>query len=297
MDAPVPLILARAARRRRARRARPARARAPAMLGALVLAPVDPRLPHLRLRPGPAAARPPVAGGRRARSAAVVVAGGAGACSFDRRPAWLPVAAVGDAAVPRADRLGRLDGEPARAALPRGRRRRAGLRGAAAAPAASAPSAAARPGALEWALAALPGALRAPVRATPTTSTTRWRTSSSSTSRSRCCSRCSRASRGRRALARVCLGVLVVLALALVGDRLRRVRDAPPVPEPEGHRLQPARGLLPRQLAVLRPEHLRALPGDRDARCSSAWLLWARAPARRRRRRAACSRCCGAGWC
>ena len=60
------------------------------------------------------------------------------------------------------------------------------------------------------------------------------------------------------------------------GRRLRRVRHAPPAPEPEGHRLQPARGLLPRQLAVLRPEHLRALPGPRDDRCSSAWLLWAR---------------------
>ena len=49
------------------------------------------------------------------------------------------------------------------------------------------------------------------------------------------------------------------------GRRLRRVRDAPPVPQPEGHRVQPARGLLPRQLAVLRPQHLRALPRDRDA--------------------------------
>ncbi len=47
------------------------------------------------------------------------------------------------------------------------------------------------------------------------------------------------------------------------GDRLRRVRHPPPVPQPEGHRVQPARGLLPGQLAVLRPEHLRPVPGDR----------------------------------
>ena len=97
-------------------------------------------------------------------------------------------------------------------------------------------------------------------------------------------------------LARVCLGVLVVLALALVGRGLRRVRDAPPVPQPEGHRLQPARGLLPGQLAVLRPQHLRALPGHRDAPARRAGCCGPGASARSWPGRC-CSRCCGAGWC
>ena len=65
-------------------------------------------------------------------------------------------------------------------------------------------------------------------------------------------------------------------------DRLRRVRDAPPVPQPEGDRLQPAAGLLPGQLALLRPEHLRALPRDRDA---ARRRVAAVGPARARRRR------------
>ena len=97
-------------------------------------------------------------------------------------------------------------------------------------------------------------------------------------------------------LARVCLGVLVVLALALVGRRLRRVRDAPPVPQPEGHRVQPARGLLPGQLAVLRPQHLRALPRDRDAPARRRGCCGRAASARSWPARC-CSPCCGAGWC
>ena len=107
----------------------------------------------------------------------------------------------------------------------------------------------------------------------------------------------SRGSRGRRGWRVACLGVLVVLALAFVGDRLLRVRDAPPAAEPEGHRLQPGRGLLPRQLAVLRPEHLRALPRARDDRARRRAAL-GEAPARRDRRgRRARWSCSGAGWC
>ena len=64
-------------------------------------------------------------------------------------------------------------------------------------------------------------------------------------------------------IAAASLGVLSGLAAGARGDRLRRVRDAPPAAEPEGDRLEPGRGLLPRQLAVLRPEHLRPLPGRR----------------------------------
>ncbi len=77
--------------------------------------------------------------------------------------------------------------------------------------------------------------------------------------------------------------------------RLRRVRAQVAVPEPEGGRGQPVRQLLPRQLAVLRPEHLRALPGARDDRASTTVVLWS---ARRREMRWSarrCSRGCSAG--
>ena len=78
-------------------------------------------------------------------------------------------------------------------------------------------------------------------------------------------------------------------------DRLRRVRPQVAVPEPEGGRGEPVRQLLPRQLAVLRPEHLRALPGARDDRGDDR-----RAVESRRREIAArggsCSRGCSAGW-
>ena len=274
MDAPVPLILA-ALLAAGALVARAPRARAAAMLGALVLAPVilgfhiadSDQVQPLRDHPSLA-----VAGAVGAVVALAVLA-----VLFDRRPGVAAGGRRGDAALPRADRLGRLDGQPARAALPRRRGRRAGLRRAAAAPAGSAaerrPS---RPGALEWALAAslalyaiqasLLGRLRPragerrlllrPLRAAVRARGARGVDAAAGARRASACSSC--------------------LALALVGRRLRRVRDAPPVPQPEGHRLQPARGLLPGQLAVLRPQHLRALPGDRDARCSSAWLLWAR---------------------
>ena len=126
----------------------------------------------------------------------------------------------------------------------------------------------------------------------PTTRRPR-RTSRSSTSRSaavRAAARCAldaRAAarlprRGRRAGGRV------------RGDRLRRVLPQDAVPEPEGGRGEPVRQLLPGQLAVLRPEHLRALPGARDARASRPSSCGAR------RRRdvllgAACSRGCSAG--
>src|SRR5262249_15924074 len=49
-------------------------------------------------------------------------------------------------------------------------------------------------------------------------------------------------------------------------DRLLGVRDAPAAAEPEGDRLQPGRGVLPGHLAVLRSEHLRALPRAGDDR-------------------------------
>ncbi|CAA9515546.1 MAG: hypothetical protein AVDCRST_MAG53-3005, partial [uncultured Solirubrobacteraceae bacterium] len=51
----------------------------------------------------------------------------------------------------------------------------------------------------------------------------------------------------------------------LRGRRLRRVRDAHAAAQPQGHLLQPVRGVLPGQLALLRPEHLRPLPRAGDA--------------------------------
>ena len=74
-------------------------------------------------------------------------------------------------------------------------------------------------------------------------------------------------------------GALVVLALVFAGDRLLGVRDAPPAAQPEGDRVQPGRGVLPRQLAVLRPEHLRALPGAGDARAGGGAAVGASARA------------------
>ena len=282
MDAPVPLILA-ALLAAGALVARGPRARAAAMLGALVLAPVilgfhiadSDQVKPLRDHPSLA-----VAG---AVGAVVVLA--VLAVLFDRRPSWLPVAAAATLPfrVPIAS-----GGSTANLLVPlylvvaAGARWPTPCRGW---PGGSAPRAAAPPGrssgrwppawpstasspatpadfghALEnvvffYVPFALLFALVARVAWTPK-------------------------------LARVCLGVLVVLALALVGRRLRRVRDAPPVPQPEGHRLQPARGLLPGQLAVLRPQHLRALPGDRDAPARGVAAVGA-PPARGRGGRAA----------
>ena len=67
-------------------------------------------------------------------------------------------------------------------------------------------------------------------------------------------------------LAGRCLLVLLVLAAAFVGIGFVEYAQTGAAAEPEDHQLQPVRVLLPRQLAVLRPEHLRALPRHRDAR-------------------------------
>ena len=62
-----------------------------------------------------------------------------------------------------------------------------------------------------------------------------------------------------------CLAILAGLALVFVGVGFYEYADAPGPAEPEGHQRERVRVVLPRQLAVLRPEHLRPLPGDRDA--------------------------------
>ena len=78
--------------------------------------------------------------------------------------------------------------------------------------------------------------------------------------------RAARAVGGRRSLARRCLAVLVALALVFAASASSSTRRSRAAAQPEGHRLQPVRVLLPGQLAVLRPEHLRALPRRRDDR-------------------------------
>ena len=78
--------------------------------------------------------------------------------------------------------------------------------------------------------------------------------------------------------------------------RLRRVRDALAAAQPEGDRLQRARGVLPGQLALLRPEHLRPLPLARDARARRGAALGA-AAARRAARGRSCWPCSGAASC
>ena len=257
------------------------RVRGAAMLGALVLIPVLLLSDIWNNSQVRAAARP--AGAARPRAAAAaLVAVGVAAWVFDRRPALLPLAAA--AALPfrvpiesggqTANLLVPLYLVVAAGALafavPRLRGRRPARRVAAAA--------------ARWS-----GCCSAPSRCTPCRRPTPT-TSAKALEKRRLLLRPVRAAvraaavrcAGRVELARRCLGVLVALALVFSARRVRRVRDAHAAPQPEGHRLQPVRELLPGQLPVLRPQHLRALPRHRDACCWSAVLLWTRAPAGRR---------------
>ncbi len=63
-----------------------------------------------------------------------------------------------------------------------------------------------------------------------------------------------------------CLAVAVGARGRVRGDRLRRVRPQAAVPEPEGGGGRPVRQLLPGELALLRPEHLRPFPRAGDDR-------------------------------
>ena len=100
----------------------------------------------------------------------------------------------------------------------------------------------------------------------------------------------------RRAGRSAASGITVALALSLRRDRLLGVPGARAALEPEGDRVEPVRELLPRQLAVLRPEHLRPLPGAGDGRARRAAAV-AAAPARHRDHARSSSPCCGAAWC
>ena len=71
---------------------------------------------------------------------------------------------------------------------------------------------------------------------------------------------------------------------SLRGGRRRRVRE-PPAPLPDRAERQPA--LLPSQLALLRPQHLRSLPGADDGARGGCADVGGEAPRRRPRHRAA----------
>ena len=231
------------------------------MLGALVLTPVllvaeiwnSPQIESVRDRPPLALAPRRVGAGARGRAR---VADGAPARAARR-------AGARGAAVPGPGRGRRLDREPARAALRRDRRRRAGVARAAAAArhAGDARGALGRAGVAAGRLVVL-YALQSAY-----------------------------SDDSAKALEQVVFfyvpfALLFALLRDLSGrrggspgparaarararvrrDRLLGVPDARAAAEPEGHRLQPGRGVLPRQLAVLRPQHLRALPGAGDDR-------------------------------
>ena len=291
MDAPVPLILA-ALLAAGALVAPGPRARAAAMLGALVLAPVilgfhiadSDQVKPLRDHPSLA-----VAGAVGAVVALAVLA-----LLFDRRPSWLPVAAAATlpfrvpiasggstanllvplylvvAAGALAYAVPRLAGPGA----PRGRPRAGGAR----------VGAGRQPGPLRHPVELLrrlrprAGERRLLLRPLRAALRARGPRGVDAEAGARLPRRARRPRAGPRR------------------GRLRRVRHAPPVPQPEGHRLQPARGLLPGQLAVLRPQHLRALPRDRDAAARRRGCCGRAASARSWPARC-CSPCCGAGWC
>ena len=195
---------------------------------------------------------------------------------FDRRPAWLPVAAVGAlpfripiasggstanllvplylvvAAGALAYAVPRLRGRRARRGRPRAGRAGVGARRA------------------RW---------RSTRQSTySTTSTTRWSTSSSSTCPSRCCSRSCAASRGRRAW-RAC-------ASACSSCWRWRSSGIGFVEYATRHLLLNPKVIASNQFeAYFRVNSLFFDPNiygrflaHRDARCSSAWLLWARRP-------------------
>ena len=215
---------------------------------------------------------------------------------FARRPGRARRARAGRAAVPRPGAGGRIDGEPARAALRRDRRRarwRGSSRG--------------------W-RRATQGDAGASARA-------RW---SGCCSAASCSTRCRRSTptTSTKALEQVVFfyvpfallfallrGLRVDAAAAGVGRRRAasalalaftaigfwEFQTRQPAAEPEGDRLQPGRGVLPRQLAVLRPEHLRALPGAGDDRAGDACCCGRGAPRDVAGWRSSRSSCSGAG--
>ena len=207
--------------------------------------------------------RPALTAGRHRRRRAPSLA--AGALLISRRP---EVAAARDRrrpALPRPRDRRRGDRQPAAAALRRHRRRLPGLPPRQAATPTRRRRTGASPGcAARWRHAR---ALRGPDAVLVATPSTRSRTSASSTSRSRCCSACCSTCEWKPRLLMTAFGDRHRARAPLRRRRLLRVRHRPPA----DHELEAARGqrrqaVLPRQLGLLRPEHLRPLPGPDDDR-------------------------------
>ena len=107
-------------------------------------------------------------------------------------------------------------------------------------------------------------ALRRSRRSTRRTSRRRCRTWSSSTSRSRCSTSCCATWSGRRAACATACGCSSALALVFSLIGFYRVRHQDDHPQPQAGRRQRPAHLLHGQLGVLRPRHLRPLPGAGD---------------------------------
>ena len=237
-----------------------------------------------------------VAGDRRARVLACArapPAGAVGLLALGALPFRVPVSLGGDDGEPAAAAVRRDRGRRARLGVAlAARRRRAGrARRRRARPSARAAQCRSRSPACRRALRAA-GALLDRPRAW------RSRTSACSTCRSPCCSGCCSTSTGAPCGCATRSG-------SSPGSR----SCSPPSASYEyatGHLLltnakvqeaERPQALLPGQLAVLRPEHLRALPGADDDRCSPPSLLWTRRPRDGVADRAPRSACCGRGWC
>ncbi len=188
----------------------------------------------------------------------------------------VPAARGAGAAVPRADLGGRAHGQPADPAVPG--RRRGGARASAAAPA---QARGARPGQAGMAAA---GDARAVCDAgavlvgprqgggEPGVLLRAVRVAVRAAARRGLATRALAALPGHRGRA----------GADLRGDRLRGVRAQGTVPQPEGRGGEPVRQLLPRELAVLRPEHLRALSCAGDDRGDDGGAVVAQHPRRAR---------------
>ncbi len=205
-----------------------------------------------------------------------------------RRPLLLPLLAVAALPFRVPIEVGGNDLEPARPALPRRRRRRARLRRAGAAARPGAAGARARVGAgLDGAAA---GAVRRPLRRAGDLLGRLREGAPADRLLLRPVRAAVRAAGAGRVDAEAAALVLRRAGRArarLLVHRLRRVRDETHLPQPEADRLERAAHLLPHELGLLRPEHLRAFPRRRDAGGRDARAAHEAARADRRRHRRA----------
>ena len=129
------------------------------------------------------------------------------------------------------------------------------------------------------------------------TSRSRSRTSASSTPRSRCCSGCCSTSTGAPCgCARRSGSSPAWRSCSPLVGFYEYASGPPAALQREGPGVQRPQALLPGQLAVLRPEHLRALPRADDDRARRDAGLEPRPPHRGCSSRSR-SACCGRAWC